>query len=86
MANEMVIPDVEVVVRAGSFDTAIIAFFRREDIHQGYEVVCGVGSQNEVASVCALLQDAITALRSSSWHSVDELDAFEDAPMDEPPF
>lgn len=75
MENEVRIPDVEILITASAFDVAFVAFYANEDIHEGYDVVCGVNSKNEVEHYVALLQDAITALRSVDWVSLDQLGA-----------
>lgn len=86
MDNEIRIPNVEIIVGAAGNDVAVVCFYERKDIHDGYDVVAAVGSQNEIAAIIQILQDAITALRSKDWYDVDELRARFDPDVEEPPF
>lgn len=73
MSDEIRIPDVEIIVGAAGTDVAVFCFYKREDIHQGYEVVCAVADQDARAVIRQILQDAITTLSNSSWYTMDEL-------------
>jgi hypothetical protein len=73
MKDEIRIPDIEIIVGAAGNDIAVVCFFARNDIHQGYEVVSAVSSSGEVPAIRQILQDAITALNTADWHSLDEL-------------
>lgn len=86
MNNEIRIPNIEVIIGAAGNDVAVICFYQREDIHDGYDVVAAVGSTNEINAVVQILQDAITALHSKDWYDVDELRAQFDQDVEEPPF
>jgi len=86
MNNEIRIPNIEVIVGAAGNDVAVICFYQREDIHDGYDVVAAVGSQNEINAVVQILQDAITALHTKDWYDVDELRSQLDPDVEEPPF
>jgi len=86
MENEVRIPNIEVIIGAAGNDVAVICFYQREDIYDGYDVVAAVGSQNEIAAVVQILQDAITALNTKDWFDVDELRAEFDPDVEEPPF
>lgn len=86
MKHEVRIPDIEVVVRAGAFDVAVVAFWREEEQYEGFQVVTGIDNPTSVEPVVAALQKAIEALRESSWKSLAELGAAAGAESDEPPF
>jgi len=86
MADEMRIPDIEIVVGASGNDVAVFAFYRREDLHQGYEVVSLVTGKGSLAAVRTCLQDCITAINTADWHDVDVVLTDEDIRVDEAPF
>jgi len=80
------LPDLEVIVNAGSYSVAIIAFYRKDDLHQGFEVVAGVNSSDELKAVREILQHSISALSGNDWVDVDVLRAWADEDTDAPPF
>ena len=84
--NEIRIPDVEIIVGAAGNDIGVFCFYLREDIHQGYDVVCAITHQDARAVVRQILQDAITAINSADWHTLDELHQDTDEAVDDPPF
>lgn len=86
MNDEVRIPDIEVLIGAAGSDVAIFCFYGREDIHQGYDVVCAIGSKNERAAIRQVLQDALKTLDSADWFDVDELHQDASVKTDEPPF
>jgi len=87
MSNDEVrIPDVEVLIGAAGYDVAVFCFYKREDVHQGYDVVCALPASNESAVVKQILQDAITALNTANWYTLDELDPPDADREEEPPF
>lgn len=86
MENEVRIPDIEVIINAAAWEVAIISFYARKDIHQGFEVLAGVTSRNEIASIRAILQSAIEALSTDDWVTVDELRATAGEGSGEAPF
>lgn len=86
MNDEVRIPDIEILIGAAGSDVAIFCFYAREDIHQGYDVVCAIGSKNERAPIRQVLQDAIKALDTADWYDVDELHSDAVSQTDEPPF
>lgn len=86
MYDEIQLPDVEIIVRAASFDVAVIAFFRREDMFEGYDVVSGISSTKDVGAICTALQDAIKSLSSHSWKSVHDVYLDADETGDGVPF
>ena len=86
MQNDLRIPDIEVIVNCSSYDVGFFAFYQRLDIHQGYEIVCGVTRKDAIPVVRQILQDAITSLGATDWVTMDELGASEDEKTDEPPF
>jgi len=86
MTNEVRIPDVEVIVGASGNDVAVFCFYGRDDIHQGYDVVCAVCDPDARAVVRAVLQDAITALNIADWFTLDELHSDASEETADPPF
>jgi len=84
--NEIRIPDVQVVVGAAGNDCAVFSFYVRPDIHQGYEVICGVGAASNRSSIRQILQDCLETLRSEDWSSVDDLYPKFDATEESAPF
>lgn len=86
MSNDIRIPDVEIIIGAAGSDIALFCFYAREDIHQGYDVVCALGSKNERAPIKQILQDAIKTLDTTDWHTLDELHEGSAVKTDEPPF
>lgn len=84
--DEMRIPDIEVVVGASGNDAAVFAFYRREDIHQGYEVVSVVTGRSAVAVIRKILQDCVTSLNDADWVNVDKLLEDEATEVEDPPF
>lgn len=75
MNHEVRVPDIEIVVAAGAWDVAVIAFYADPDIHSGFHVVSGIDEGCEVANVVEALQTAITCLLSGRWNTLDELGA-----------
>lgn len=86
MNEELRIPDVEIIVGASSSDVAHFCFYRRAEIHEGYDVVCYIHGASARAVVSQILQDALTALRGSQWYDVDELRSLVDPEVEDPPF
>jgi len=86
MEDEVRIPDVEVIVGASSHDVAVFSFYKRGDIHQGYDVVAGVSGQVSRSAVSTILQDCIKTLSSPSWLAVDDLRALADEETKDTPF
>lgn len=86
MEHEVRIPDIEIIVGASGNDVAVFAFYRREDIHQGYEVVCCLAGKASSAVVGQVLQDAITTLSTTDWYTLEQLHSVDDEEVDEPPF
>lgn len=86
MNDEVRIPDIEVIVGAGSDEVALFCFYQRDDIHQGYDVVAGVSHKDARAVVRAILLDSIKALDTEDWHTMDELREDAAPKTDEPPF
>jgi hypothetical protein len=86
MSDEIRIPDIEIIIGAAGDDIALFCFYKREDIHQGYDIVSGIPSTNALPVVRALLRDALTALDASDWYDVDGLREITALETDEPPF
>lgn len=86
MSNEVRIPDIEVIVGASGDDLAVFCFYRRDDIHQGYDMACALSNALPRAVLRQILFDAIQALDRADWYAMDELDALAPAEGDEPPF
>jgi len=84
--NEIRIPDIEVIIGCAGDDIAVFAFYLRPDIHEGYEVICGVAGKAAREVVRQVLQDAITALNTADWFTLDELHTDTAEKEDEPPF
>lgn len=74
MGYEIRTPDVEVIVGAAGSDVAVFCFYKRDDIHHGYEVVCAVAGASARPVIRQVLQDCLTALNTENWNSLDELD------------
>lgn len=81
MHDDLRIPDIEVIVGASGDDVAVVAFYKRDDIHQGYEAVCAVANPHALPVIRQILQDCIQALNTVNWHTMDELR--EDPPENE---
>jgi len=86
MTNEVRIPDIEIIVGASGNDVACFCFYGREDIHQGYDVVCAVPDQDARAVIRQVLQDAITALNTADWLTLDDLHSDASSTTANPPF
>lgn len=84
--NEVRIPNIEIIVGCAGNDLAVFCFYLREDIHQGYDVVCGVADQDARPVIRQILQDAITALNVANWHTMDELRQDGVSGVADPPF
>jgi len=67
--NEVLTPGIEIIVRTGDKEVAVIAFFR--DGTRGYDVVCGIDDSRQRDSICAALQQAAEAMAEASFHVVD---------------
>jgi len=86
MQGDIRIPDIEIIVGAAGNDICVLCFYKREDIHHGYEVVAAICGKNEVAIVRKVLQDAITSLDTADWHTLDELHQDASSGEEAPPF
>jgi len=84
--DEVRIPDIEIIIGAAGDDIALFCFYKRGDIHQGYDIVSGIPSQNALPVIRQILRDALTALDASDWISMDELREETVSKTDEPPF
>jgi len=86
MDHDIRIPDIEIIVGAAGNDVAVFCFYKRTDIHQGYEVISAVADKNSLPVVRALLRDTLTALDTSDWSTLDELHTDTAEETTEPPF
>lgn len=86
MGNEIRIPDVEIIVGASGSDIAVWCFYKREDIHQGYEVVCAITDQDARPALRQILQDAIETLNTHDWFTLDSLREGTSEDVADPPF
>lgn len=86
MSDEIRIPDIEIIVGCAGDDVACFAFYLREDIHQGYDVVCAVADKEARPVVRQILHDAITSLNTVDWFSLDELHSSTAEETADPPF
>lgn len=86
MHDQVQLPDVEVIVHAAGFDVAVFAFFRREDMFQGFDVVAGITQHTEVGAVRVALQECIKALSTHSWHTIHDICLSADQEGDGAPF
>jgi len=84
--DDLRIPDIEIIVGCAGDDIAVFGFYLREDVHHGYDVVCAVASKDARAIIRQVLQDAIQALNTADWVTVDELDSDEAAETEDPLF
>ena len=86
MKDEVRIPDIEIIVGCAGNDVACFCFYKREDIHQGYDVAAAVVDKDARAVVRQILQDAITALNAADWYTLDDLHQDASEETAEPPF
>jgi len=86
MAHEVRIPDIEVVIHAGNWDCAVIAFYADPDIHQGFHVVAGYDGHTTPSVLREVLLEAIKALSADNWQSLDELGSTEFSDGEPAPF
>jgi len=86
MNGDLRIPDIEILIGAAGYDVASFSFYRRDDIHQGYDVVCAMPGRDAAAPIRKILQDAIKAINTADWHDVDVLREDVVSGEDEPPF
>jgi hypothetical protein len=84
--DEVRIPDIEVIVGCTGDDIAVFGFYLRPDIHEGYDVVCGIAGKTSREVVRTVLQDALTALNTADWVSLDELHQDTAEKENDPPF
>jgi len=86
MPDEVRIPDIEVIVGSSGDDIAVFAFYRREDLHQGYEIVCCLAGKASRGVVRTILQDAITTLDVEDWVTLEQLHSLDDEEVGREPF
>jgi len=86
MDYEIRIPDIEIIVGCAGDDLAVFAFYRREDIHQGYEIVSAVAGKVACPVIKQILKDAITALDAKDWYTLEQLHQVDDEEVDGEPF
>lgn len=86
MDDDLRIPDVEIIIGSAGYDVAVFAFYKREDIHHGYEVVGCLAGKDAAAVIRKILQDAITTINTADWHDVDVLRENAAEEVEEPPF
>jgi len=84
--NDLRIPDLEVIIGAAGNDSEVFDFYKRDDIHQGYEIVSIIGGKVSVVAMRACLQDCLASLNNADWHSMAELDESEDQDETGAPF
>lgn len=72
--HEVRIPDIEVTVRAASFDCLSVAFYAGKTPHDGFEVVSQIHDMGDRLLVVEVLQTAINELRRNDWITMAELD------------
>lgn len=82
--NGLHLPEIEVTIRAASYDVAVICFWQLEDQPATFDLAVGVSSEAEVAVLVELLQESIKALKSASWYSLDVLDSEEPDKTEDP--
>lgn len=71
--HEIRIPDIEIIVGAAGDDVAVFCFYKREDIHQGYDIACALTHEDARPVVRQILQDAVTAINTADWVTMDVL-------------
>lgn len=86
MIDEIRIPDIEIIVGAAGDDVACFAFYLREDVHQGYDIVCALADTDARAVIRQILQDAITAINNADWITLDGLHSDAVSETGEAPF
>jgi len=84
--DEIRIPDIEVIVGSAGDDIAIFAFYRRIDIHQGYEVVCVLAGKASRDVVGKVLSDCKETLHTQDWVTLEQLHSVDDEEVDSQPF
>lgn len=72
---EVVSPDIEVVVRVGGSDAALVAFFRTNG--DDLDVLCGKDDTYSVDDVNTVLEQASIALHGARWVSISDVAAAE---------
>jgi len=85
-ADVLRIPDIEIVVNAGSFVAAQVCFFQRSPADVSFDVVGSVHDVDEREVICAALDEAIRFLRRNDWVTLDVACTFSDAGKDDLPF
>jgi len=83
---EIRIPDIEIIIGCSGDDLAVFAFYRREDIHQGYEIVSAIAGQASRSVIKQILKDAITAVDAEDWYTLEQLHQVDDEEVDGEPF
>ncbi len=87
MSHEVRIPDIEVLVNVAGSDMAVVTFYKGPTVHDDFEIVAALSAQSDIPNLVEVLQQAIRALRTTSWESLDELDTRSVSQQtDEPPF
>jgi len=84
--NEVRIPDLEVIIGASGDDLCVFAFYRREDIHDGYEIISCIAGKASRPVVRKVLQDCIEAINTESWYTLEQLHSVDDQSDDKAPF
>jgi len=85
-ADVLRVPDIEIIVNAGSFVATQVCFFQRESPDDTFDVVGSIHDVDEREVICTALSEAITFLRRDDWVTLDVACAFGDAGEDDPPF
>lgn len=86
MRNDVRLPDVEVRITVGAFDTFVVAFYTARDVHGPVEGVATIAGETDRQALVQILSDAISLIRSDGWVNVAELGSRSDENEKRPPF
>jgi hypothetical protein len=84
--HEVRVPDVEIVVRAASFDTLVCALYAGKTPSDGFEMVSTIYDVGDRLHLVEVLQEVIKQLRADDWITMAELDTRTVEDKKDPPF
>jgi hypothetical protein len=86
VVDEVRIPDIEILINVAGSNMALVCFYKGKTIHDDFEIVAGIPSVTDIPPLVTVLEQAIKALHSGGWQSVDELDTRSVEEKNDPPF
>lgn len=78
-AENVVLPDIEILVRAADFDVAVVAMFKRDE--GGWDIVCGIQAPDDAAAISTALTEAAASVMSSRWQRLPAIRADDGRPF-----